>query len=265
MKWKILVIKSLLFFLSPLYAQEAVLDISFTDLYQYSNRLHQMPSYSYPYYNLAGQLIEHHEDTLSLFSYGSLIDEHSASRTLSPRALETRRPALAFGVKRTFNRDVPIKPDSRWGIPCNPNARGMLNVEKTEELKSFINGVLVDVPLEDIEALLTREVGYDLIPIVVANWQGLLTGKFEFAIAYILSAPLSSSYVSLDILPRPGYYELTRDAAMQFGPLFGLLWYNTTFMADGKSSVDIWEKWLKEGDPRTCRTTFQPISIDDAR
>ncbi len=80
-----------------------------------------------------------------------------------------------------------------------------------------------------------REIGYNLVPVIVTGWNGFLEGKVEYAIAYILQAPLGSLYVSDVILPRPGYYELTRDAARQYGPFYEMLWFNSTFMADGNT------------------------------
>lgn len=222
-----------------------------SDLPIYARQLDKFPIYTYPYENLASKLAAEGKTSLPLFSYGSLIDKESASRTLSPEALATRRPALAFGVKRTFDRDVPIKAGSRWNIPCNLNARGMLNIQKVENQNAFINGVLIDVPLADIPALLYREEGYNLIPVVVSNWEALQTENYHFAIAYILQAPSGSQYVNSNILPRPGYYELTRNAAMSFGPLFELVWQNTTYMADGKTPVIFWENLIHDNDPIT--------------
>jgi hypothetical protein len=221
-------------------------------LYAQADKLKSMPSYRYPYNDLAQKLSAEGKKSLPLFSYGSLVDPASASLTLSKQALKTRRPALAFGVIRAFDRDITVKPDSKWGTPCHQEARGMLNIQPSPYLEQFINGVLLDVPLKDIDALLKREIGYDLIPVVIADWQSMLDGKLNFDYAYILHAQRDSVYVNTAIFPRPGYYELTRNAATQYGPLFSLLWLNTTFMADGHTPIAVWEQWLKTQDPRTC-------------
>lgn len=207
--------------------------------------------YTYPYHDLPEKLKGENKQSLLLFSYGSLIDEKSAGKTLSPQALATRQPAVAFGVKRVFDRDVPVKPGSQWGVPCHHDARGMLNVQRTEELQQFINGVLVEIPLEDIAALLDREEGYDLMPVIVSGWNDFIRESPQFEIAYILHADVDSPYVNSKIYPRPGYYELTRNAAKQYGPLFESIWHETTFMADGETHIDVWEEWIKQGDRRT--------------
>lgn len=215
-------------------------------------KLSDYPSYSYPYSNLPEEFSKEGKNFLLLFSYGSLMDVHSASRTLSSKTVSSSHLALAFGIRRLFDRDVPIKPNSSLKIPCDPNARGMLNIHPSEYPEEFVNGVLIKIPLNEVSALLSREEGYDLIPIVVADWKDLLEKKFICQIAYTLCAPSESSYTDSDIFPRPGYYEMARNAAAQFGPLFLFLWENTTFMADGKTPIFLWEKWLKESDPRTC-------------
>ena len=208
-------------------------------------------SYFYPYHDLPDRLKDQNKQSLLLFSYGSLIDEKSAGKTLSSQALATRRPAVAFGVKRVFDRDVPIKPGSQWGVPCHHDARGMLNVQRTKELQEFINGVLVEVPIEDITALLDREEGYDLMPVIISDWDDFIAEIPQFEIAYILHANADSLYVNSNIYPRPGYYELSRNAAKQYGSLFESIWHQTTFMADGETQIDIWEKWIEQGDRRT--------------
>ena len=229
----------------------AIADDSASEFNSYVEQLEQTPSYAYPYGQLADHLAQEGKASLLLFSYGSLIDEGSASRTLSAKALASRRPAVAFGVKRTFDRDVPIVATSRWGVPCHPDARGMLNVQKTERPEDFINGVLVDLPLGDIGALLDREKGYDLVPVIVTQWETFLVGDNHYQIAYILQAHPEGHYVNAHILPRPGYYELTRDATKQFGPLFEFMWHQSTFMSDGVTPISVWEMWLQE---KACMT-----------
>lgn len=243
--------------ISTLAAQTAIADEVTTPsfpstLYSYAQRLKPLPSYPYPYPDLSQRLAAEGKTYLPLFTYGSLLDRRSAGLTLSPQALASSRPVLGFGIKRIFNRNISsTKSAPRWGYPFCSNARGMLNVQPTDNLESFVNGVLIEVPLADLSALLKREVGYDLIPIVITDWNAFLVGEYRFSIAYTLHAPAGSTYTDSHILPQPAYYELTRNAARQFGPFFELLWYSTTYLADGTTPVAIWERWSREGDSRT--------------
>ncbi len=224
-------------------------------IYEHYQQTKSLPTYAYPNHDLSQLLEAEGKNQLTLFSYGSLMDVNSASKTLSPKALETRRPALAFGLKRLFDRDVPITKGSHWGIPCNPQATGMLNVHNTDDVDDVVNGVLIEVPLTDIPAFLEREQGYDLIPVVTLDWQQLEQGNVKITIAYTLSAPIGSIYVGSTILPRPGYYELSRDAAKQYGSDFESLWYSSTFMGDAVSPITLWEEFIETKSSQTLVCT----------
>jgi hypothetical protein len=209
----------------------------------FSKQLPDYPVYPYPYQDLGAFLKNKDKKYLWLFSYGSLMDKNSASRTLSSKSLHSFCPAIGFGIKRLFNRDVPLQQNSHWDLPENPRSRGMLNVQRSSDIRHCVNGVLIQVPLEEIQYLLKREVGYDLIPIVAATWEQLCNStQPEWKIAYTLSALESSLYVNDEILPRPGYYELVCKAASHYGSLFELLWYLTTYLADGKTTICDWEE-----------------------
>ncbi len=203
-----------------------------------ADQLETLPIYSYPYVRLADEMRERGVEEIVIFSYGSLMSNASAARTLSPMTLETKEAAIAFGLKRLYNRDVKIRADSRYGIPKDPDARGMLNVEITRNYQEVVNGVVFRVSVKDVPAMLSREEGYDLVPVLYMSWDEFQEGKEPtFKVAYTFRAKNLGPYTSSDILPRPGYYELTRDAAKEYGPEFYTLWRETTYHADGITKV----------------------------
>jgi len=53
------------------------------------------------------------------------------------------------------------------------------------------------------------------------------------------------------VLPRPVYYELVRDAAKELGPEFAQIWFATTYMGDGITPIETWERALQMGIPFT--------------
>jgi hypothetical protein len=203
----------------------------------------QMPIWHYPYLQLIDALKAEKKTSLAIFCYGSLMDTFSAKRTLSQSSMVTRKPAIAYGIRRVFDRDFPICSSANWCVPSDPQARGMLNVLPTDNIEEFTNGLLIDVVLEDIPHILAREVGYDLIPIIVQDWEAAIKEEqSNYKIAYTFHAPQGSIFTNSTIMPRPGYYELTRNAAKQFGPLFFLVWFKTTYLSDGKTPIGEWEK-----------------------
>jgi len=219
---------------------------------QMQDQVRQHPVWRYPYPELINDLKNKGQHSILIFSYGSLMDVKSASQTLSPDTLKTRRPAIAYGVRRVFDRDVPVKPQSTWCQPNHPKARGMLNVLPTHFSEDFINGVLIDVTLNDISKVLVREEGYDLMPVIVQDWNSVAqTNQASYQVAYTFHAPQDSAFTNNSIMPRPGYYELTRDAAAQFGPLYALMWFKTTYLSDGHTPINTWERLVKNASPET--------------
>lgn len=217
--------------------------------------LNDYRSWTYPYPEIIDYLTEKGEETFLIFSYGSLMDKTSAEQTLGKKSMDTRKMAIAYNIKRVFDRDVAIKPNSKWGIPLDPEARGMLNVIPSDSGNDLTNGVLIEVSREDMSKVLLREEGYDLIPVIVQEWESFIHNKPIYKVAYTFYAPQNSSYTNSSILPRPSYYELTRDAAYNFGPLFYLLWLKTTYMADGITPIEEWEKEVKEKSLQTLKTS----------
>lgn len=223
----------------------SMLDLKMKDAEKYS-------VYRYPYGDLAALLEEKGQDTIKIFSYGSLMDYQSASRTLSKTTLATRKPWIAFGIKRIFNRDVSIKKDSHWGQPRHPASRGMLNVKLTKEIHDMVNGVGIEVPTHEISNILSREVGYNLIPVVCIEWHSAFLARDpKYFIAYTFSAGTPGDYTNSEIYPRPKYYETAREAAKQYGPIYYHLWMNTTYMADSSTPITEWEESIRKGEGRT--------------
>lgn len=220
----------------------------FSSFYGNNCIIENAPYYKYPYKSLHKELEEKDVDTIKIFSYGSLMNFDSASKTLSPASLNSYKPAIAMGVKRIFNRDVPIKPNSKWCPPNNHSARGMLNLAMSSNPQSMVNGVVFDLHRDDIPSLLYREEGYDLIPIVVKDWED---EEGKCYIAYTFYASPDSEYVSDVIDPRPKYYELCRDAAKLYGKEYYSFWLSSTYLSDGVHSIRKWEQLVQDKDPST--------------
>lgn len=213
----------------------------------WQEKVKKMPTYMYPYSDLTEKLADQGKDSITLFCYGSMMNYASANRTLNRETLKTRKPALAFGVKRLFNRDVPIKKGTHWGYPCEIRSRAMLNAVVTENPYDIVNGVTMTVPIQEVEQIKKREVGYNLVPILCINWaNGVLPTRPKFYVAYTCSAPTDSNFTNDQILPRPNYYQAAKNAAKDFGVIFYYLWLNTTFFADGKTSIQEWEKSIQD-------------------
>lgn len=95
----------------------------------------------------------------------------------------------------------------------------------------------MEVDLEDIPDILFREEGYDLLPVVVQNWDHTADDQTRYFIAHTFYTPQNRGETSTTITPRPGYFELTRDASLLYGQLFYRIWLKTTYLADGVTPI----------------------------
>lgn len=209
--------------------------------------LYSFPALEYPINNVDTLFELFGQSTITIFSYGSLLNKESASRTLRTETMDTYQPAVAFGVRRVFDRNVPNT--SRWGIPIRPNDTAMLNLHETDHMSDIVYGIIIEVDSNELKALVDREEGYDLIPVVAMLWDDALdtaNQEPEPFIAYTFHAADAPRrnifYTNSHINPVPGYAQAAKAGAAQYGNAFLKLWVATTFLADQKTPFAEWEK-----------------------
>lgn len=191
------------------------------------------------------------DDKVLLFGYGSLINKASAARNMKPEALESMEPALSFGSKRIFNYGV--KKTDHWGAGQNRKEKAMLNLTPTLNIRSAVNGVTFYVDKKDLQSLIQREKGYDLIPIPVVSWDEVMdqTKDPEIKIAYAFVASNEPRdhivYTSTEYYPVRGYLHAIQEGAREYGADFEEFWNKSTFLADGTTSIEEWDEKTFEG------------------
>lgn len=195
-------------------------------------------SYEYPWNGLADELQAQGAASFPLFGYGSLVNRESVRKTC--RA-ENFAPALAFGVVRHFDYDMPdaLREHYYPALRADDPDRAVLNVEVTGFLTDVANGVAFDVGLDEIDALRKREVGYDLKPIVIVDWDG--DGVIVPRSAFVLTAPnrlwKGRPLTNASLNPYPPYLQRCAAGAESFSPSFLGFWRDTTFLADGETLI----------------------------
>lgn len=196
----------------------------------------------YPWKDIEEKLREKKDKTLKIVAYGSLVNERSASLTVT--SLHTF-PLIAFGVYRIFNYQIPHN-NIRYGLPDFPDRQAALNIELTHKTEDFINGLLLEVPLKDIQQLRERELNYDLIQVPCLKWNNL---NHEPFFSYILYSPYQIDTEKKNpiknIYPHSQYYKVCREGAKSLGPDFLECWKATTFLSDKVSSMNKWEEEIK--------------------
>lgn len=182
--------------------------------------------------------------TIPFFTYSSMIDmESGAVKAISADAAATQTPAIAFGIQRTFNREMAAATvEGGWGTLKRPNDLAILNVFDKED--AVLNGVVFQLPLSDLLILSKREVGYDLIPVIVTRWSEAIDGQTEpqLILAYTFQAPDYSGegprYTNTSVNPIPGYFNFLQKGLNQLGDDFKAMWWATTYLADQKTLVN---------------------------
>lgn len=204
------------------------------------------PFFQYP--NNGHQAIVDHfsSSKVLLFGYGSLMNKVSAARSIKTEAVESMEPAIAFGVKRLFN--YKVTDPSRWGAEQHRKERAMLNVAQVLNIGSMANGVVLEVDAEDLTKLVSRETGYDLVPILVASWNDVMNQnpEIEVRIAYTFVAVNelrnNTAYTSTEYYPVLGYLHAVQEASQTYGQEFAAFWNATTYLANGTTPIEGWDE-----------------------
>jgi len=180
--------------------------------------------------------------TIPFFAYSSLIDKESpAAKAISPTSLATHAPAIAFGLARTFNRQMPSSAAENWGPLRKPNDVAILNAFEKED--AVVNGVVLQLPLADLMILAKREVGYDLVPVLAMRWNDALDENKspELFVAYTFIAPdyegTGEQFTNDRINPIPGYVTFLQKGLQPFGEDFEAMWWATTYMGDKETPL----------------------------
>lgn len=209
------------------------------------------PSIKYPNTDFAQVLEKYPNGKVLLFGYGSLMNVDSASRTVAPDAVKSMRPVVAFGFKRLFNYKAGNV--SRWGKNLPENERAMLNVEPTTTYSSIINGVVMEIEKDDLKKLIQRETGYDLVPMLVADWRDVVkqnpSVKLEVAYTFLVPDEMRQGvdYTHTKFYPVRGYLQAVREGAASYGPEFLDYWNATTYLGDGTTTVNDWNETTFSG------------------
>ena len=174
------------------------------------------------------------------------MNKASASKSLKAEAVESMAPAIALGVKRIFNYKAAQL--EQWGRNLDPMERAMLNLIPTTTYKSIANGVVMKIDQKDFARLVQREVGYDLMPILIADWDSVIAEnpRVEIKVAYTFIVPdeirNGIDYTQTKYYPVRSYLRASEDGASAFGKTFHKLFNYTSYLANGTTRVCQWDQ-----------------------
>jgi hypothetical protein len=197
----------------------------------------QAPGYEFPWNGLEDMLADQGDSSIRLFGYGSLLNLKSAAQTLRAAAEGCFIPAIAFGVVRLFNFEMPESVRIRTKVLPDQPERALLNVLVTGFFSDGANGLLFDVAADEINHLRVREIGCDLRPVVCVDWRKV--GN-EIINAYILSGPpdrlwQGQKLTNSDLKPHSYYLSRCTEGAAAVSESFLQFWLDTTYLGDGET------------------------------
>ncbi|CCB85737.1 putative uncharacterized protein [Parachlamydia acanthamoebae UV-7] len=204
------------------------------------------PSLESPINDLEVILKKFPDEKILLFDYGDLMNIEIASSSLSEKTIQSMKPAIAFGFKRLFN--YKSKDPSVWGKGVQDNEKALLNLEPMTTYKSIVNGVVLEIGEEDLSQLVTEKAGYDLVPLLIADWNEALSQNPEvkIQIAYTFIAPSelrdNIAYTQTHYYPIRGNLFAVQQGAVIYGERFLDFLNATTYMANGTTLTKDWDQ-----------------------
>lgn len=189
----------------------------------------------YPWDGLEGLMEATGLEAFDLVGYGSLLEPDSARRTVPDTPPDGHQPVLAYGARRIFNYVMPSFVVERYGLPPDTDRCAALNSTWTGALTDGFNARLIPVRIADVEPLRSREVNYDLAPVVWRPWDDPTAPP---RLAYTLAATdrpfVDVVWIRDDVLPCPPYLDVCRSGASRVSSEFDELFVATTVLADGR-------------------------------
>lgn len=166
--------------------------------------------------------------TTCIFGFGSLINTASLRRT-APHAANIR-PVYIKGFHREFNLWDSVSGWSHNDLDSIPYCA--LDVRKDEDTDSKINGVLFEVPEEELAKLKKREYLYKLVDTVAYDFA---TGK-PIGECWVFSACKNDGKYDFDSPTQVRYAEICLKGAREYGEAFYQMFLDTTFIGSMRLS-----------------------------
>ena len=154
---------------------------------------------------------------MMIFGYGSLMNEDSLKRTFN--IFKVQDVAELKGYSRIFNFKSPYRHNTE--TDCYSS---VLNLR--HENKTVIQGLIIDIPKEEIDTLMDRERGYEIQEIQLMNGERVST--------FIANKFTPYYYVESDSVQRE-YLDLCLSACKKYGDDMFNNFINTTYVKEDYS------------------------------
>lgn len=197
-------------------------------------------SFRYPWSELEDHLAAKGAGQVFLVGYGSLLNPSSAARTFPGTPASGHPPVVALGARRVFNYRIPDAVIQRYGQLPSGYDQAALNAEPMAD--GVFNGRLIELKIEDLAALRTRETGYDLSPMGCLDWTDPARPRIQaYALCCTHEYWEGQRYVDNALLPYGPYCAVCRAGAALVSEAFLRLFERTCYLADRKTTLFEWD------------------------
>ena len=197
--------------------------------------------FDFPWTNLEEHIRQQPNQRVLIVGIGSLLNLESAAEDIQGVNEEEFFPVVAVGAKRLFNYLIPGSVLEELGGNPQPDERAALNMVATGRSNDWFNGRILSVAVQDLDGLRKREHGYHLRPVTSIRWDSPTAEPF---LAYVLCAEdevvEGRQVIDNTIEPNPAYVEICLTGASSVSPEFGAMFLDTSYLADGKTSLRTW-------------------------
>jgi len=181
--------------------------------------------------------------TLHIVGYGTLLYTESVGDTIGTAAIKkVYKPVVIHGFKRLFNL-LPSHYKPSYKISNMPVEKAAANIIQCPE--ACLNGLAFEVSEAELDALDIREQHYNRIETTLYDFEG---GN-PFGKGFVYAADERKATLTNDPTFLPDWEDISwaRTGAYRHGREFGIMYDNTTFLADGETLVvQRYNSWLDQ-------------------
>jgi len=168
-----------------------------------------------------------------IVGYGTLLYRKSVGDTIGDSARKkVYHPVIVKGFKRVFNL-LPSHYEPSFRISDRPVERAAANIISCED--ASFNGLAFEVDDNELAEIDRRETHYDRIETVIYDF----TSRKAFGNGFVYAANKARAILTDDANFLPDWIDISwaRTGAYSIGHDFGVMYDETTFLADGHTPV----------------------------
>lgn len=178
---------------------------------------------------------------ISLVGYGSLINLRSAGRSISAATIRQASPVIVLRARRIY--EYVMSPRGRevyGGVVCESRC-GVLNARPSESNEDWFNGMEFSLDASDMQALVSRESAYDLIPAWTIPWaENGSSPKVSYFLSCRRATFAGRQTLNSGLLPHPQYHAICEEGCRDISDSFLNAFHTSTWVRNARFADYDW-------------------------